>query len=189
MASKMHYIKTSQSDITCTKCGDVVPKGSPYCYFKPGFRGRAKVRRCMKPECHPTRSERNTSKMGEVYAAQEDAETTIRSLTWSDEASFDEQVNDIEEALNAVAEQADATAEEYDEALQAAPVLEGTVQEKIDALTDYSSELTSWQADEPGPEPEGADGTEERRLWLAECQEHFDSSIETALEALGSLAI
>jgi hypothetical protein len=186
-------IKKSQREYTCSKCGDAIPQGAPYRYFKPGFRGRMKVRRCMKPECAPRRSELTNNKLAAVYEAQEDAETNIRALKWSDEASWEEQISDIESALEEAASVANDTAQEYEESIEATPMLEDKVGEWRDALTEWAGELESWQPeDEPEPEPDTAEGdasTEERREWLAECAEKFDQAVEGAIEVLGNLSV
>jgi hypothetical protein len=188
MASKMHTVTKSQQAYTCTKCGDEIPAGSQYRYFKPGFRGRAKVRRCMKPECTPRRSELDNSQMADVFAAQEDAETDLNALEWDDAIEYGDRVTEIEEILKNVAESAQEVADQYEESIQNMPALEnGDVGERLNALTDWISALEAWcPVGVDFPEPENG-STEERREWLAACQELFDNDLEDAKAVLGDL--
>jgi len=177
MSTRVKHIKKSMEEYTCSRCGDTIPKGSAYQYFKPGFRGRTKVRRCMKPECAPRRSELTDNKLSAVYAAQEDAETNLGALKWSDEGSWEEQVEDIENALGEAAEAAEEVAQEYEEAIDAAPMLEDRVGELRDAQNDWVGELQSWQPpDEPVDEEDNA-------------SEKFDQAVQDAIEVLGNLGV
>lgn len=185
-------IKRSMEEYTCSACGDTIEKGSAYRYFKPGFRGRVKVRRCMKPECAPRRSELTNNKLAEVYAAQEDAETDLRALKFDDAAPWEDQYNAIEEILQNAGQVATDIADEYQQGIDATPMLEDKVGEWRDALETWADELSSWSApDEPESEPDSRDGngTEARREWLDECAEKFDQAVEDAIEVLGNLEV
>jgi hypothetical protein len=189
MPARVKTVK-AMKPYTCTKCHDPIEKGETYRYFKPGFRGRIKVRRCLKPECAPRRSELEDNKLSAVYEAQEDAETNIRSLKWDDSVPWEEQFGDIESALQEAAGAATDVADEYEQAIDGLPAMnEDRFGPWRDALTDWANELESWSApDEPSPEPEGG-STEERREWLQECNEKFDTAIEDAIEVLGNLEV
>ena len=182
------HVKKSMKNYTCTKCGDEIPEGSEYRYFKPGYRGRVKVRRCMKPECAPRRSELTDNKMADVYAAQEDAEASIRALKWDDEGDWADQVGQIEELLTEAAGTAEGLIEEDEEAIQNAPMLEEQLGERRDALEEWVGELQSFEpSDQPEEEKPEVGGDLED--WLADASEKFDRAVEEALEILGNLAV
>lgn len=190
MATAVKNIKTSMEEYTCSKCGDTIPKGTAYRYFKPGFRGKMKIRRCMKSECAPRRSELTDNKLASVYAAQEDAETTIRSLKWSDEATWEEQIADIESALEEVASMAADIVDEYEQAIDVTPMLEDKVGELRDALSEYADKLNSWEPEDQPEEGADIEGEgDDRQEWLTANSEKFDAAVENALEILDNLAV
>jgi hypothetical protein len=105
--ARVSYVKSSRKEGKCEKCKTVLPPKSAYRYFYVGFRSTWKHVRCMESACNPKMSELESSKLGQVYAAMEDAEDNIRGCTdW----------DGIKEALDSVAEALRDTASEYEEA-------------------------------------------------------------------------
>lgn len=106
--ARIEYVKKSRkAQKPCEKCREELPVGSAYLYFYVGFRSNYKRVRCMKTECFPTRGERESSLLGEVYDAQDNAEKTIQEA---------ESWDDIKLALDEVAEACRNVASQYEEA-------------------------------------------------------------------------
>jgi hypothetical protein len=172
MAAKIHTVAKSMKEVECTKCHDTIPVGSPYQYFKPGYRGRLKVRRCMKPDCTPKRSELDTSKLAEVYAAQEDATDTIANATT---------IADVTEAVDAVHEEAERIQQEYQDAVDASPMMSGQMEDRMSALDTYISELEGF---DPGETEELGDDPDDEAQ--AEYDEALSRARDEALDLIGS---
>lgn len=132
MPAKVREMKYCMSEVTCTVCKDVVPVGYPYRYYKPGFMGRLKIKRCMKPECYPKRSELAMNKIGRIYAEIEGAEASLEGAD-SPEA--------VGELLVAVANECDSVREDYEEARENMPVDSGDWIGWIEVLDGYASDL------------------------------------------------
>lgn len=107
--ARIHTIQKSAKEHTCGRCATVLPKGSPYQKAAPGFRARDLIR-CM--SCGFRQSELTTSKLSEVYAAQEDLQANIDS--WDPTEAED--AGDLETALQEAAERAREVAQEYTDA-------------------------------------------------------------------------
>lgn len=149
--AKIWVVKRAQKDQgKCGHCGITLPPGVPYRHFTVGFRSRSKNVRCMKVECSPTRAERESSKLAEIYAA-------------IDDASFDgcETTEGIKSVLEQVAEVARGLSEEYAEASvnqNTGAVFNVEAEERGQTLEAYADELESWDPDEEEPEkPEDED--------------------------------
>lgn len=107
--AKIYTVAKCQKDQgECEKCHTPLPKGSAYRWFKVGFRSRYKHKRCMKTECSPRESERESSLVAGIYAAQE-------GFKPDDAGSVDE----LKDMLNDVAEQVREVASAYSEAADA----------------------------------------------------------------------
>jgi hypothetical protein len=107
--ARLSYVKSSRKAGKCEKCGVELPPKSAYRYFYVGFRSNWKHIRCMDAACNPKMSELESSKLAQVYAAMEDAESSIRSCTdW----------DGIKEALDDLSNSIRDTASEYEEASQ-----------------------------------------------------------------------
>jgi hypothetical protein len=105
--ARVTTVKSSRKEGTCEKCKTVLPPKSAYRYFYVGFRSNWKHVRCMEAACNPRMSELESSKLGQVYAAMEDAEDSIRGCTdWEG----------IKEVLDTLSESIRDTASEYEEA-------------------------------------------------------------------------
>lgn len=125
----------------CEKCRTPLPKGSPYRWFKVGFRSRYKHRRCMSPACAPRPSELESSKLADVYSAQEDAEANI-------DAAGD--VEDVKVAVQEFVDRVNEVAEEYREAAtnpNTGSVFNPEAEERADNLESAASDLDGWEPD------------------------------------------
>lgn len=133
---KIETVKKSRKDQgTCSKCRCALPAGTGYLYWMPGFRSNYKIVRCLKPSCFPKPSERETSKIASILAAQENFAEVI------DDAC------DVEEAETAVREVGTAlreVADEYQEALDAWEHGNEQLQEKVDHYSAQADELEDW---------------------------------------------
>lgn len=136
---KIETVKASRKDQgKCSKCGVELPAGTGYLYWSPGFRSRSKIVRCLKSECFPRPSERETSKAVTILAAQESFEDNVGSLDSPD---------DIEAAVQEVAEAVREVCDEYQSALDEWPNGNEQIQEKVDHYEDQASEIESWSWD------------------------------------------
>lgn len=145
MPAQVKTVKRANKDQgSCSNCGDPLPAGSAYRYYRPGFRSRVKVRVCMKPECTPRQSQLDTSRMSDAWAAIEDAQQRIEEVTTVEEAQS--VVDDCAAAIRSVAD-------EYEESVSNAPMLEDSLREKIEALEQFADNLESLSLDEEPEEP------------------------------------
>lgn len=138
----------------CGRCGKKIENGENYRQWS--FRYGGTHFRCYRPECTPRRSELTQSKMGEVYAAIEDAESTISGA---------ESIDDITTAIEEVAERARDVAAEYEEAAEHFGG-EGENRERADEVEAFADELDNFYPDE---EAEISDVREEAEGLLTEC--------------------
>lgn len=120
----------------CSKCGDEILPGQRYRFWKPFFRSRTKIVRCMKPECTPKMSERESSAMASVMVAAENAQAYI--LGW--ENSNSTTTGDLESALDEVGEAIDDVVSQYRDAADNFGG-SGPNAEKADELEDLRSQL------------------------------------------------
>lgn len=148
--------KARQDQGSCYKCHDALPAGGPYRYFRAGFRG-PKRKVCMKPECTPKQSERESSKLADVYAAQEEAYTAIEAATT---------VEEVDDAITTLQDAVDTVIGEYEDSVTEMPALEDTVRPNIEALEDYSANLSNFA----GEVPEEDDDDERREELLADAK-------------------
>lgn len=137
--AKLHTTEKSRKEWRCGSCGDVIPKGSKVIRFTVGYRGRPQER-CSKPECFPKPSERESSMVAEVYAAQESV----------DFGSADSR-EDIEAMLQDVQDACESVASQYEEN----PMFESNydMQERAEQIRSAGDELENW-ADSLEDEPE-----------------------------------
>lgn len=157
---RVKTVKRAQKDQgTCSKCGDALPAGSPYRYWKPMFRSRFKMRRCMKPTCSPRMSELESSAISEIYAAMENAEDVASQFETGEGV---EETQELTDAITEVQEAIDAVAGGYREADEAFGG-SGATQH-----AERADELESIQLDANFEEFEGNEEDEEEvRDWRA----------------------
>ena len=124
----------------CEKCGVDLPKGSPYLWYKVGFRARYKHVRCTSGTCFPKDSERESSMLSEVYAAKESAEETIQSADNADD--MNSAIQDYAQAIRDLADQ-------YEEAMtdDNGNVFNTLAEERYEALTSAADEVEGIDVD------------------------------------------
>lgn len=136
---KIETVKTSRKDQgKCSKCGTELPVGTGYLCWYPGFRSKTKIVRCLKSECYPRPSERETSKAVTILAAQEAFEDDLQS--------FDEP-GEVEAAVQEVADAVREVADEYQEALDQWGNGNESMSEKVDHYTSQCDEIDGWSWD------------------------------------------
>lgn len=183
--AKVHEVRKSQKDQGhCDRCGDPLPKGSPYRWFTVGFRSSHKRVRCMKPECTPKMSERESSKLADVYSALESAEVDLANAT--DKGEIEDAVHEFGDAVREVGD-------EYTEASvnpNSGNVFNTDAEERGEALGSWAEELNGWSTDEEEPDredyPEGDQGDAEYREAV---DEFLDNARQQASEAMNEIPI
>lgn len=142
---KIETVKKSRKDQgQCSRCRCALPVGSGYLYWMPGFRSNYKIVRCLKVSCFPKPSERETSKVATILAAQENSAEVI-----DDACDVEEVETAVQEVGNSIREVAD----EYQEALDAWEHGNEQLQEKVDHYETQAEELENWSYEgdhEPG---------------------------------------
>ncbi|XAO35650.1 hypothetical protein SEA_FIRECASTLE_43 [Microbacterium phage FireCastle] len=134
--ARIHHVKKSAKEHTCGK-GHVIPKGDPYTWAKPGFRTRRPLIRCAR---HPfTESDLITGQRGEIVRAKEAALEAI------DGASSPE---DVEAAVAEFASAAEDYQSTRQEALDAWPNGNSTLEEFVYQAEAIVSEVDGWTADD-----------------------------------------
>lgn len=137
--------KARKAQGSCGRCGDALPKGSAYRWWK--FRYGGKRKRCMKPSCAPRGSDLTSSdKLSRVYAAQENLEDAIAE--WDRES-----VHDLQAAAEAAAEEIREVAQEYQdsadsirESFSESPTAD-ECEERAQELEDWADEIESAASD------------------------------------------
>lgn len=135
--AKITEVKAARKDQgQCDRCDAPLPAGSPYRWFQVGFRSNFKRVRCMKPVCTPKLSERESSKIATIYAAQEDFD--VADCTTIDE---------INQAVRDFADGVREVADEYTEAStdDTGNVFNTDAEERADTLNSSADELDSWE--------------------------------------------
>lgn len=173
--ARIHTIQRSAKEHTCGRCATVLPKGSAYQKAAPGFRARDLIR-CM--SCGFRQSELTTSKLSEVYAAQEDLQANIDS--WDPTEAED--AGDLEAALQEAAERARAVAEEYTDAndgwTQNGASDNEQFIEKAEAIDAWADELeAAYFEDKPDPEDSEVEEIEDK--------DHAEAAHAEAVEGWG----
>lgn len=139
------------------KCerGHDIAKGEAYRYWEMGFRPSYKRIRCMRAECTPRTSERETSNVAEAYAAQESAEDALDALeadppAWGD---WDTGVSAVREAVTTAGEEIYAVGEQYREADEAFGGQGATEHaERADTLEAAGDDLQGWDTSSEAPD-------------------------------------
>lgn len=142
--ARIYTTKKVQKDWVCGKCREPIRKGiDGRISFAVGFRGREQTR-CTKPECRPTRSELESSAVGQIFDVIDGYD--ISTFTTADD--FTEARDAIVEAINEVAGEYESN-EMYE--------INYDLQERVSTLEGAASELESWE-----PENEQPDEDEEQ---------------------------
>lgn len=153
----------------CGKCGDEIQVGAPYLYWEPYFRSSMKSIRCMKASCSPRPSERDSSLMSSVLAAQESVEASLSEATQESASDFEELAQEMADALEEVIDQYKEADEHFggqgsSEAGQKAEELESS-KDEIESLSfdapperDELDVCDGYLSDNADHHPEDADG-------------------------------
>ncbi len=169
--ARVTTVQKSLKDQVCGRCQAALPKGSAYQWAKPGFRSRTRLIRCL--ACPFRQSELTTSKLAEVYAAQEDA---------LEEVNVAEDTEAMESALSDAADRVREVAEEYREAAEAMGDAGAEMEERADQLEEYADALGDVQfEDAPEEDPEEDDSSvyeEQLAEWLDEQRDQARSALE-----------
>ncbi len=109
MARTNHVKKARIDQGQCSKCGDEIKAGDPYCWWKPAF--SYKHKRCAKPVCAPRPSDKTSSPhLGSLYAARENIEDAM-----GDRESLVSALNDAAETAREVGENYEESASNIEE--------------------------------------------------------------------------
>lgn len=177
--ARIYVTKKSRKVWTCGKCRTELPIGSTVLSFAVGFRG-VEQKRCDKPACYPTRAQRESSMVAEVYDAQDSFSP--------DEAQT---LEDLETAVQEVADACSSVASQY----QDNPMYDVNedLQERVSTLEAAESDLGSWAdslESEPEPEkPEDEMTPEELAAFKAEHDEWIESARQAAREAVDGVEL
>lgn len=174
--AKLHITEKSRKEWTCGSCGDVIPKGSRVIRFTVGYRGFPQER-CSKPECYPKPSDRESSLVSEVYAAQEAADFSA----CSSKEDLDSIIEDVQAACENVVSEYEANEmfeRNYD------------LQERADTIRNAGEELDSW-ADNIDDEPQEDDKeTWGEHLSFAEAHSNWlEDAREAAMDAVNNMEL
>lgn len=120
----------------CEKCKVDLNVGDPYLWYTVGFRSNFKHIRCTKTACYPKPSERESSLVSGIYAAQEEFDV-----------SGADNVEDIEADIEAVVDAINEVAEQYRDAgtNDAGVEWRPDMIERADELEEAASELEGWE--------------------------------------------
>jgi len=175
--AKINQVGRVRKVTECEKCKDTIYIGQPAVKFAVGFRGRTRTR-CAKPECFPKPSERESSLVADLYAAQEDADVKGAGS-----------LEDLETVRDDVATAAREVAGQYEDSEMFDK--NEDLQERAEMLNSAADELNNWspEGDEPDPDDEdtwtfnGSDfETYEEALeeWLT----HARASLQAAIDEM-----
>jgi hypothetical protein len=117
---------------TCGKCGDPLPPGTGYRWWK--FRYGGRYRRCLKSSCYPTRSDLTNSGNRKTWYGIEDALGTLGQADSHDalEASLDDLAAQVEDFGYEWEEKADNVEEHFPD------------DERVEEWRSFADDLSSW---------------------------------------------
>jgi|KBSMisStandDraft_5_1062788.scaffolds.fasta_scaffold46453_3 hypothetical protein len=171
--AKVNQIGRVRKPGKCGKCGQEVNVGDPAVRFSVGFRGFVQTR-CTKTECYPKPSERESSLVSGVYAAQEDADVSAAGG-----------LEDLTQIRDDVVTATQEVAGEYEDSEMFERNMD--LQERAEMLNSAAEALEQW---EPEDEPEedagewtidGVDYTdfeEAQAAWLEAARESLQTAID-----------
>jgi hypothetical protein len=172
--AKINLIKKVRKSTECEKCHDAINIGDPAVKFAVGFRGRTRVR-CSKSACFPKPSERESSLVADVYAAQEEADVSGAGSLEDLETVRDDVVTATRE-VSGQYEDSEMFEKNYD------------LQERADTLNSAADELEGWEPTEEEPSADDeewtVDGTEytdydeAHAAWLEAARQSLAAAID-----------
>jgi len=157
--AKVNQIKKVRKAGTCEKCGLEIKVGDPAVRFAVGFRGFTRTR-CTKPECFPKPSERESSLVADLYAAQEEVDIEGAGS-----------LEDLNQIRDDIANAAREVAGQYEDSEMFDNNYD--LQERAEMLNSAADELENW-------EPEGEEPTEDAddyEAWLDAARSSLESAI------------
>lgn len=171
--AKLSFVKSSRKEFTCSKCREVIPKGSSTVRFTVGFRSRYVQTRHNKPECMPTRAERESSAVATIYDVQDRVDVSSASSQEELEAIRDEVASACEEVASEY-EDNEMYEKNYD------------LQERAEQIRSAGQELEGWEPEdtEPtednwSPEDDDHDTWEDaHEAWLEEARSSLEAAID-----------
>lgn len=173
LAKVQHVSKARKDPGRCEKCGTELKAGDPYLWFTVGFRSKYKHVRCTNPACLPKQSERESSMLAGVYAAQEDADFDSCETT----QDFEVVMNDIAAAIEEFAQQyRDAGTNEHGVEWNMDSI------ERADQLENVQSEVEMWSPEEDEPVRDDFDSDSEyeeaREAWVEATRDSARSFVD-----------
>lgn len=140
--ARLYTTAKVRKDWECGKCGAKIRKGvDGRISFAVGFRGFERTR-CLRPECYPTRAERESSMLAEIYAA-------VDGIDFSNAGSLEDLTSGVEEVQAAI----ESVKDEY----ESNPMFEinEDLQERVSLLEAAHEELEGWDSElDEAPEDE-----------------------------------
>lgn len=161
--AKVVEVKHARAEYRCEKDGTEIAKGDPYRWYVVGFRSKHRRIRCMNAGCAPRPSERESSNVSEVYAAQENAADRLGDLSTSiDRDSASELVSEVREVLQEAADSIREVGDGYREADENFGGGGSTdMAEWADTLESAADEIESWEPDTDAEDIDGCGEHEE----------------------------
>lgn len=138
--AKITEVKAARKDQgQCERCKTPLPAGSAYRWYTVGFRSSYKHVRCTDPACTPSRAELESSKLAQVWDAQDSFDVSTATT-----------IEEIEQAVHDVGDQIAEVAQEYHDAAEDANgnIFNEEANERGDTLESSADELTDWSYDE-----------------------------------------
>lgn len=177
--AKRRVGKRGEYVLRCHRCGQEIEYGQPYKWFKLK-QARGGIKRAFHPDCPIRPSDRTTSRMGQVYDAQQEFD-----------AYACETPEELQGALGILAEVVTSVAEEYRESVENMESGFGhrtsqadELEERAQELEDWAEQMQEWEPSEADPPErddyeEGDDGEQEHEdavdAWLDEIRGEADS--------------
>lgn len=176
--------------INCKRCNAKIKPGDNYYFYTRRFSRSKRARgtkftHCM--NCKPRHSDLSSSPMAEIYDAQEDAH---RAIDMADNGpDMMSAIEDLKAAAEDVKERAEESLENMPEGLRENSDSGQTLQERIDALEEYISELEGVDVSniEEPEEPEAGEDAGKEEDVIEE--DPIEDAREECRNAIDSLSI
>jgi len=147
--ARTHFVKKSQKATRCLACGQEIPVGSSYQWFKmkTTYGG---IKKSYHTSCTIPPSHRTTSRMGQIWDAQ-------AALDLSAAEDFDglrEQMEAFGQEIRQVAEEYSESADNMESGFGHATYQSDELRERAEALENWADEVEQWEfsGDEPDPD-------------------------------------
>jgi len=168
---------TAGKAIKCKRCQREIKPGENYYHYTRRFSRIGKgVRYTHCSEHRPRPTDLSSSPMAEIYEAQEDAAKAIHAA--DNCADMMQAIEDLKSVVEDVKSRAEDSLENMPEGLRESSDSGNTLQERIDALDSYISELENVSVEDTEPE-EGEDAEEGESTSLEDARSECDNAIES----------